>query len=581
MLEWQRVIAMVFKGTAAAALAVALAACAGNKVDNTELPTPAGSQWTAALGSLIHITAALGDDFTESRAGADYAAELPLLGCTAQAAHVQLNPEEDASGLAYAVYRLRFNSAQPTLSFAWDGDGPAAQQGWIGFSNWQTQRWDWVRLSNRASIGLGAASPYKDEQARCLVAVLLHGGTARTLASIGFPPPPPPPPDLTYAIVDTAQSTAYSDTGSVINPAPGQTFYGQDAHYDGFQPGFTDNGNGTVTDNVTGLMWQQALPASGKLGSDAALAYAAGLTLGGHDDWRLPTIKELYSLIDFRGRTGMTLGNSVPFIDTNYFEFEYGNEAAGERLIDAQFWSSTGYVSTTMMGDVTVFGVNFADGRIKGYPMTMPGPGGGAMLCWARCVRGNPDYGINSFVDNGDGTISDEATGLMWLKDDSAALSAGPRNDGLLNWEEALAWAEGLSHAGHDDWRLPNVKELHSLTDYSRAPDTGGPAISDLFTSTSYVNGNGATDWYPYWSGTTHYEVGSGGSYASYVNFGRSLGWMQMPPPNGPWTLLDVHGAGAQRSDPKSGDPASYPHGNGPQGDVIGIYNLVRCVRDF
>ena len=45
-------------------------------------------------------------------------------------------------------------------------------------------------------------------------------------------------------------------------------------------------------------------------------------------------------------------------------------------------------------------------------------------------------------------------------------------------------------------------------------------------------------------------------------------------------TWSDVHGAGAQRSDPKSGDPDDYPTGHGAQGDAICIYNYVRCVRD-
>jgi hypothetical protein len=43
---------------------------------------------------------------------------------------------------------------------------------------------------------------------------------------------------------------------------------------------------------------------------------------------------------------------------------------------------------------------------------------------------------------------------------------------------------------------------------------------------------------------------------------------------------LDVHGAGAQRSDPKTGNPSDFPHGRGPQGDAIRIYNCVRLVRD-
>jgi hypothetical protein len=44
--------------------------------------------------------------------------------------------------------------------------------------------------------------------------------------------------------------------------------------------------------------------------------------------------------------------------------------------------------------------------------------------------------------------------------------------------------------------------------------------------------------------------------------------------------LVDVHGAGAQRSDPKAGDPKMFPHGHGPQGDVVRIKNFVRLVRD-
>jgi hypothetical protein len=56
----------------------------------------------------------------------------------------------------------------------------------------------------------------------------------------------------------------------------------------------------------------------------------------------------------------------------------------------------------------------------------------------------------------------------------------------------------------------------------------------------------------------------------------RALGWMRFPPGRGEYRLLDVHGADAQRSDPKADDPAMFPHGRGPQGDVIRIDNFVR-----
>ena len=88
------------------------------------------------------------------------------------------------------------------------------------------------------------------------------------------------------------------------------------------------------------------------------------------------------------------------------------------------------------------------------------------------------------------------------------------------------------------------------------------------------MNEAGQTDYPAYWSSTTHANwTATPGSRAAYVSFGRALGHM-----NGSW--LDVHGAGAQRSDPKSGDPGDWPHGLGPQGDTIRIYNYVRLVRD-
>lgn len=120
-------------------------------------------------------------------------------------------------------------------------------------------------------------------------------------------------------------------------------------------------------------------------------------------------------------------------------------------------------------------GFNFADGRIKGYPVA----GRGAGRQYVRCVRGSA-YGKNDFVDNGDGTITDHASGLMWTKSDSGK---------TMNWEEALFYAEDLEKAGYDDWRFPNVKDLQSIVDYSRAPDARsasarGAAIDPIFDLT-------------------------------------------------------------------------------------------------
>ncbi|MFO7654842.1 MAG: DUF1566 domain-containing protein [Candidatus Krumholzibacteriia bacterium] len=387
-----------------------------------------------------------------------------------------------------------------------------------------------------------------------------------------------------YTIVDTGQSTCYDLVAAIACPAAGEDHHGQDSQHDGFQPSYQVSSDGlTVADLVTGLVWQRMADTDG----DGQLGVADKLTweetraradtlnttgFAGHDDWRLPSVKELYSLILFSGTDPDPNGGAarlVPFIDDEAFVFVYGDPDAGERVIDAQYASSTMYAYEGMPVPM-LFGVNFADGRIKGYNLT--GPDGSDKTFYVLCVRGNTDYGANHLVDSGDGTISDLATGLRWAQDDS-----GVDVPGGLNWGQALAWVaekNAAGYLGHDDWRLPCVKELQSIVDYTRSPDTSGSAAIDpLFACTVITNERGQVDYGFYWSSTTHARANGTGSYGSYVTFGRALGYM-----NGNW--VDVHGAGAQRSDPKEGDPADYPEGHGLQGDAIRILNQVRLVRN-
>ncbi len=387
-----------------------------------------------------------------------------------------------------------------------------------------------------------------------------------------------------YAIADTGQSKCYNATSEISCPASGAAFYGQDAQYAGNQPTYTLSSDGlTVKDNNTGLIWQSSpdtnndasITASDKKTLTNAQAYPATLNakkFGGFSDWRLPTIKELYSLIKFNGTdpsgvTGNDTSGLTPFIDTGYFKFAYGQTSAGERIIDSQYASSNLYVGNTANdGGSTLFGVNFADGRIKGYGLTMPG-GGSEKTFFVICVRGNTAYGINNFTDNGDNTVTDKATGLIWSKNDSGS---------GMNWSDALAYVQtknAQKYLGHNDWRLPNAKELQGIVDYTRSPDkTNSAAINPMFSCTKIKNEAGKDDYPFYWTGTTHAASNGMGQYAAYVAFGRAMGYM-----NNSW--VDVHGAGAQRSDPKSGNPADYPTGHGPQGDAIRIYNYVRLVR--
>src|SRR3989304_1203011 len=169
--------------------------------------------------------------------------------------------------------------------------------------------------------------------------------------------------DTTYKIVDTGQTKCYNNSTEITAPSPGQSFYGQDANYTGNTPSYTDNGDSTVTDLVTGLMWQKSPDMNGdgvidyddKMYFDEALAYAASFNLAGYNDWRLPTIKELYWLIRFYGvepnPNAPSPAGCIPFIDTSYFDFGYGDLSAGERIIDAQYESSQIYPGTTMGGN--------------------------------------------------------------------------------------------------------------------------------------------------------------------------------------------------------------------------------------
>lgn len=67
-----------------------------------------------------------------------------------------------------------------------------------------------------------------------------------------------------------------------------------------------------------------------------------------------------------------------------------------------------------------------------------------------------------ALVDNGDGTVTDTDLGIMWLKDANYAFTSGYDDDGLMTWDEALTWAEGLDFAGYSDWRLPDAHDMGS-----------------------------------------------------------------------------------------------------------------------
>ena len=112
------------------------------------------------------------------------------------------------------------------------------------------------------------------------------------------------------------------------------------------------------------------------------------------------------------------------------------------------------------------------------------------------------------FTDNGDNTVTDNLTRLMWTK--NANLASTP-----MLWSDAVNYCNNLDFAGRADWRLPNVRELQSLIDYGRC----GPALP---SGHPFVNVQSVG----YWSATTRADSAASAwgvfmSYGGVYNYGK------------------------------------------------------------
>jgi len=194
----------------------------------------------------------------------------------------------------------------------------------------------------------------------------------------------------------------------------------------------------------------------------------------------------------------------------------------------------------------------------------------GAMLGAGLCVGGAPGTAAKSarrgmpypVVDTGQSQCFGTRLSIPCPRPGQPKADSGKP----MNWQQGLRYAETLDLAGHDDWRLPNVRELQSIVDYGKAPDAmdptrRGPAIDAVFAVTT------PESWF--WTSTTHLETG----FAYYVCFGQASSARRVQ-----GQQINAHGAGAVRSAPKHG-PNRWPRGLGPQGDEVRTENYVRCVR--
>ncbi|MFM7462273.1 MAG: DUF1566 domain-containing protein, partial [Burkholderiales bacterium] len=177
---------------------------------------------------------------------------------------------------------------------------------------------------------------------------------------------------LPYTVPGTGQLVAYDERGEIPRPAKNSDFFGQDATNNLIAPAYVDNKDGTVSDLVTGLVWMKTLGT--KMTFAEAQDALRDLNKKGPADWRIPSVKELYSLILYSGQVFGDKSIKL-FIDSRFFEQPLGDVSAGKREVDAQVWSATPFNGLTMGRDQSQFGVNFVDGRIKAYPLKDPRTG--------------------------------------------------------------------------------------------------------------------------------------------------------------------------------------------------------------
>lgn len=237
-------------------------------------------------------------------------------------------------------------------------------------------------------------------------------------------------------------STCPFDCGLCLDA--GMPDAGVDAGFDGGPPSvFVDNGDGSVTDTRTSLQWESA-PVPG-YDFASAQSYCIGLGIGGHSDWRIPSVQERLTLLDYT-RIG-------PAVDVRAF--------SNKTPVFA--WTNTGNANDPM----TTWAVDMDGGSVVPTATSGSGP-----MPW--CVRGASTDGGPVIVDNSDGTATDTSTGLMYQTDYSS----------LMAYSAASGYCDTLVLGSVGPWRAPSIVELARITRF----DQPTPAIDSTIFTTSAGN---------------------------------------------------------------------------------------------
>jgi hypothetical protein len=242
------------------------------------------------------------------------------------------------------------------------------------------------------------------------------------------------------------------------------------------QASYVEPGDGTIQDLITGLIWQ-AEPTE-RIWPEA-LAYCDALAFAGQNDWRLPTTIELISILDYRWQG--------PACDLRF----RGSPRRYE-------WSSSS--SDASFPAVLPTLVDFHEGRFLLESENYAAPWDENIYPF-RCVRGprqmgSPRAARYELLGAASELVADLSTRLVWTRSPSERLP----------WEGARSYCEGLSIGGYDDFRLPTLKELHTLwdpqtTEHGRSPLILGDPYEPTWSSTRI---DAAYAWSLYWTGRYH-----------------------------------------------------------------------------
>ncbi|MCP4697561.1 MAG: DUF1566 domain-containing protein [Gammaproteobacteria bacterium] len=225
---------------------------------------------------------------------------------------------------------------------------------------------------------------------------------------------------------------------------------------------FQSNEDGTVSDLATQLTWQQEDDEIKRIWFDAG-TYCNSLGLAGYSDWRLPTIYEFASILD-------------------YSRYEPAIDSAAFPNTEGPYWSASVFAGSA--GYTWSVNLSYGGGGNVNYSYN-------GSTAYARCVRGTSDSMEPStyLAAESTDTVMDTVRNLVWQR----------QTDGnSRHWTEAKSYCSSLYLAGYDDWRLPSIEELKRIIEYS---DFEPVINTDLFP-------NAYPRWY--WSGSAHaYYAGS------------------------------------------------------------------------